>query len=87
MKKNITKSLFGTPEKVEFCKNCVISNQRPSSTVEFTQKNTSNKHSIHFNKNSICSACEFHKVKEKIDWIEREKQLTELLKKYKKKWI
>ncbi|WP_415323332.1 N-acetyl sugar amidotransferase [Candidatus Pelagibacter sp. Uisw_127] len=85
MKKNTTKSLFGTPEKVEFCKNCVISNQRPSSTVEFTQKNTSNKHSIHFNENGICSACEFHKVKEKIDWIEREKQLIELLKKHKKK--
>ena len=31
-------SLYGLPEKVLFCKKCVISNQRPSSVVEF--KNT-----------------------------------------------
>ena len=28
-------SFFGLPEEVKFCKKCVISNQRPSSTVEF----------------------------------------------------
>ena len=32
--KNI-KVKFGLPPNVEFCKSCVISNQRPSSTVEF----------------------------------------------------
>ena len=26
---------YGLPSNVEFCKSCVISNQRPSSTVEF----------------------------------------------------
>ncbi len=39
MKKNI--SLYGLPEKVEFCSKCVMSNQRPRSVVEF--KNISNK--------------------------------------------
>ena len=31
----ILKSLFGAPSGVVFCKSCVISNQRPSSTIEF----------------------------------------------------
>ena len=31
----MTKALFGLPEQVVFCKRCVISNQRPNSTVEF----------------------------------------------------
>ena len=28
-------AFYGLPSKVQFCKKCVISNQRPSSTVEF----------------------------------------------------
>ena len=34
----MSKAYFGLPEKVIFCKKCVISNQRPSSTVEFKSK-------------------------------------------------
>ena len=29
------KALYGLPVEVKFCKKCVISNQRPNSTVEF----------------------------------------------------
>ena len=29
------KTLFNLPNKVIFCKSCVMSNQRPQSTVEF----------------------------------------------------
>ena len=32
---NFLENKYGLPTKVEFCKKCVISNQRPSSTVEF----------------------------------------------------
>ena len=28
-------TFFGLPNRVLFCRHCVISNQRPSSTVEF----------------------------------------------------
>ena len=31
-------SLYGLPEKVIFCKKCVMSNQRPSSVIEFKNK-------------------------------------------------
>ena len=31
---------LGLPKKILYCKKCVISNQRPSSTVEFKSKKT-----------------------------------------------
>ena len=31
---------YGLPEEVRFCKKCVISNQRPNSTVEFKAQKT-----------------------------------------------
>ena len=34
---------YGLPEKVKFCKSCVISNQRPASAVEFKHKIDSKK--------------------------------------------
>ena len=42
-------SFFGLPEEVKFCKKCVISNQRPSSTVEFKSNSTDKKDGIEFN--------------------------------------
>ena len=33
--------LFGLPKEVKFCKKCVISNQRPNSTVEMKNSNKS----------------------------------------------
>ena len=73
------------PTKVQFCKYCVISNQRPSSTVEFLNKNT-NKQTIEFDESSICSAC-LYNLNEKqsnIDWQIREEQLECLLKRFRK---
>ena len=79
MKSNI-KSFYGLPIEVKFCKKCVISNQRPSSTVEFKNKKGQKKDVINFNKDGICSACEYHFQKEKnINWIERESKLEKLL--------
>ena len=36
------------PEKVLFCKKCVISNQRPNSTIEFKNKKEDKKEVINF---------------------------------------
>ena len=70
--------LQGLPSKVQFCKNCVISNQRPSSAVEF--KNRNDKETIVFDANGLCSACRYHEQKyNKIDWENREKELLALL--------
>tara|TARA_B100000989_G_scaffold50686_1_gene33547 strand:+ start:1430 stop:2635 length:1206 start_codon:yes stop_codon:yes gene_type:complete len=76
------KSFFGLPSQVKFCKNCVISNQRPNSTVEMKNKNI-NKETIEFDSNGVCSACNYSKKKTKeIDWKYREEKLFELLEPY-----
>ena len=55
MKNNF--SIYGLPEIVKFCKKCVISNQRPSSTVEFKNTDSKNKEGIKLSENNICDAC------------------------------
>jgi hypothetical protein len=49
MKRDII-SLYGLPEKVAYCKRCVISNQRPRIT---------------FNEEGVCSACQFSDYKKR----------------------
>ena len=76
------RALYGLPEKVEFCKKCVISNQRPNSAVEFKNSGRDPKPTIRF-LDGICDACRFAEKKEnEIDWKEREAALLELCNKY-----
>ena len=78
-------SFYGLDKNVKFCKRCLISNQRPSSSVEFKNKGQA-KSTIEFDKNGICSACNFQDLKDNsIDWIDREKQLMDLCNKFRKK--
>ena len=71
---------------VKFCKTCVISNQRPSSTVEFISSKTLKKKTIDFNNEQVCSACRYNSQKnQNIDWTDREQKLQLLLNKYKSK--
>ena len=39
---------YGLPGTVQFCKRCVISNQRPNSAVEFQHTADTKKTTIHF---------------------------------------
>ncbi len=74
-----TKTFYGLPEDVAFCKNCVISNQRPNSTVEYKHDSSSRKETIHFDENGICDACNFTQKKHhSIDWQERDRELRDL---------
>lgn len=43
MKNNKFETYFGLPEEVKFCKKCVMSNQRPTSSVEFKTTKDSKK--------------------------------------------
>lgn len=72
-------SLYGAPEKIEFCSRCVISNQRPSSTVEFRSDASTAKQTIEFDEFGVCSACRFADVKAQLDWEARERDLLLLL--------
>ena len=77
---------YGLPNEVKFCKKCVISNQRPRSTIEFKNKKDENKEVISFDDSGICSACSFNEEKNQgIDWKEREDTLKTLLSKFRRK--
>ncbi|MGC6434370.1 MAG: N-acetyl sugar amidotransferase [Crocinitomicaceae bacterium] len=79
------KTLYGLPEEVKFCKKCVMSNQRPTSTVEFKHNKDSKKNTMNFDEDGICDACRTAEQKESINWVEREKELIQLLDKHRSK--
>ncbi|MBM9501948.1 N-acetyl sugar amidotransferase [Leptospira sp. 201903071] len=79
------KTYYGLPKEIGFCKRCVISNQRPNSTPEYSHTKESKKITIHFDEEGICDACRVSEQKQKIDWEEREKQLRELCDRHRSK--
>lgn len=81
----VVKAKYGLPEKVVFCKKCVISNQRPSSVHEHTSKQADKKTTIAFDENGVCCACNFAEYKKQIDWKAREIELLKLLDKHRSK--
>jgi N-acetyl sugar amidotransferase len=79
-------AFYGLPSEVKFCKRCVISNQRPNSTVEFKSSINEKKQVINFDNDGICSACRFQDEKElNIDWNNREEILWKLCDKFRSK--
>ena len=69
--KTIDKQFNELPQEIKFCKNCVVSNQRPRTSL---------------NEEGICSACDWSFKKDHmIDWNERAKELEELCDKYRSK--
>ena len=76
--------LYGLPRDVVFCRRCVVSNQRPSSTVEFRNRNA--KQTIFFDQDGLCSACRFHDMKyHQIDWDARRRELEALFDRHRSK--
>ncbi len=75
---------YGLPNKVTFCKKCVMSNQRPASAIEFKHTINSKKTTLKINDDGICDACKFAEQKEIIDWKKREEELLKLLDKYRR---
>lgn len=73
---------YGLPEEVKFCTRCVMSNQRPTSAVEFKHTIGSKKTTMNFDEEGVCDACRMAEKKAKIDWDKREEELLELLDKH-----
>jgi len=69
---------YGLPEEVKYCTKCVISNQRPSSSVEYLHITESEHETISFDESGVCAACRFAEQKELVDWGQREWQLKKL---------
>lgn len=74
-------TMYGTPERVEWCSRCVVSNQRPSSVVEKTARPEDPKPTIAFH-HGVCSACLYVETKKRINWDARAKQLEALCDKH-----
>jgi N-acetyl sugar amidotransferase len=75
---------FGLPEKVIYCKHCVMSNQRPSSSIEFQHTRNRNHRTLHIDEEGVCDACRFAEIKEQINWEQREKDLLQVLDKHRR---
>ncbi len=61
---------YNLPAEVVFCRNCVVSNQRPR---------------IVFDEHGVCSACRYSEYKRsQIDWKERERELQNLCARFRK---
>lgn len=72
-------SKYGLPQDVRYCVRCVISNQRPNSTVEHSHTKDSKKETINLNDEGVCDACRFAEQKSgSIDWKQRERELMAL---------
>lgn len=70
IEKKDVQGLYGLPSEIKFCVKCTVSNQRPRIT---------------FNKEGVCSACQFAEFKRtNIDWDARENELRELCDKHRK---
>jgi len=68
----------GLPNEVIFCKRCVVTNQKPTSSIESAHSRNDKKNTIGF-KDGICDACRWSEIKEKqIDWEQREDELAAL---------
>ena len=68
--------------KVIFCKRCVISSLRPTSTIEAKHTRNEKKPTTQFT-DGVCDACRWAVRKEtEIDWTKREKELQELCDKH-----
>ncbi len=76
---------YGLPEKVVFCKKCVMSNQRPASSVEFKHDKNKKHRSMNIDSEGICDACRAAETKERIEWNKREEELLRLLDRYRRK--
>ncbi|MEZ6060291.1 MAG: N-acetyl sugar amidotransferase [Planctomycetaceae bacterium] len=76
---------YGLPADVRFCNRCVMSNQRPTSAVEFRHTIHSRKTTLAFDSAGVCDACRVADQKERIDWHQREEELLRLLEKHRSK--
>lgn len=77
---------YNLPEEVIFCKRCVMSNQRPASVPEFRHiRNREGAKYMHIDEEGICDACRQAEAKNAIDWQERERELKDLLDRYRRK--
>ncbi len=78
-------AMYGLSEQVRFCGRCVMSNQRPSSSIEFKHTRDYRHRTLHIDEQGVCDACKFAERKEQIDWGRREEELLRLLDRHRRR--
>ncbi len=54
---------YSLPSEVKYCTECVISNQKPITLVETKHLNQGSKQTTFFDKDGVCDACRWSKIK------------------------
>ena len=80
------KTLYGLPSKIIFCKKTLISNQRPQSEIEFSHNIKTKKKTLNIDSNGMSDSWKYSRMKLKIDYKLREKELIKLLEKHRGKY-
>ncbi len=75
---------YGLPSEVKFCTRCVMSNQRPASSIEFKHTKDRKHTTLHFDEAGVCDACRVAEQKQNIDWKKREDELLKVLDKHRR---
>ena len=75
---------YGLPERVIYCKRCVMPNQRPCSSAEFKHTKDRKVRTLHIDEEGICDACRATEQKEQVHWKQREEELLRLLDKHRR---
>lgn len=71
---------------VFFCKQCVVSTLRPTTTLETKHVRGEKKPTTRFDRDGVCDACRWSEIKEtKIDWEKRNAELSALCDKHRSK--
>jgi N-acetyl sugar amidotransferase len=79
---NPSHALYNLPTKVEFCKTCLMSNQKPCQSTEHKSNEKDPKITIKFI-DGICHGCFYKEKKQKdIDWEERKHLFKKIMDKY-----
>jgi N-acetyl sugar amidotransferase len=78
-------SLYGLPENVVHCRQCLMHNQKPHSVNETKNQAGSSKKGMSIHEDGLCDACHYSIQKDTvIDWGRREKMLIETLDRFRR---
>ncbi len=69
---------YGLPHEIIYCRRCNMSNQRPTSVVEYKHTMESKKVTLVIDEEGVCDACRVADDKATIDWDERHRELEDL---------
>lgn len=75
---------YGLPRDVKYCVRCTASNQRPSSAIEFLSRPDQKKEGLFLDGDGVCAACRYFERKKSIDWKSRERELEQMLARYRR---